>query len=262
MSSVHRAAKESEEVHTILRSKKLPINISSNTCKMIVWNVRSLLNEQKLANFLQTLEDNNIQIACLCETWFDQQSGTFTATIKTAGFEIKHATREDKRGGGAAILYKKTMDIKPGEASANKYTSFEFSYCIMRSSNNKIMLVCIYRLQEVSCKTFCEEFEKFMDSIFHKGDTIVVVGDFNVWAEIADDADNIKLATLMSAYGLTQLVKVPTHIGGHTLEHVYVNEFQIQLKCNMMERFEISSDHYPNMIDIFPLSRLYQPRIQ
>ena len=59
---------------------------------MIVWNVRSLLNVQKLANLLQTLEDNDIQVACLCETWFDQQIGTFTATINAAGFEIKHAT--------------------------------------------------------------------------------------------------------------------------------------------------------------------------
>ena len=72
---------------------------------MIVWNVRSLLNVQKLANLLQTLEDNDIQVACLCETWFDQQIGTFTPTIKAAGFEIKHATREGKKGGGAAILY-------------------------------------------------------------------------------------------------------------------------------------------------------------
>ena len=72
----------------------------------------------------------------------------------------------------------------------------------------------------------------------------MLVGDFNVWAEIADDADNVNLKTLISAYGLTQLVTEPTHEGGHTLEHVYVNEYQIQVNCKVVERFEISSDHF------------------
>ena len=108
---------------------------------MILWNLRSLLaDEKKLANLLQVFEDNDIQVACLCETWFDRQNGPFTATIKAAGFEIKHASREEKRGGRAAILYKNTMDIKPGEASASKYSSFEYSYCIMKS-NYKIIIL-------------------------------------------------------------------------------------------------------------------------
>ena len=78
----------------------------------------------------------------------------------------------------------------------------------------------------------------------------MLVGDFNVWAEIADDADNVLLRTLMNAYGLTQLVKVPTHIEGHTLEHLYVNENQMQVKHEVVERFDISTDHFPNIVDI------------
>ena len=217
---------------------------------MISWNLRSLLaDEKKLANLLQVFEDNDIQVACLCETWFDRQNGPFTATIKAAGFEIKHASREEKRGGGAAILYKNTMDIKPGEASASKYSSFEYSYCIMKS-NYKIIILCVYRLQEVPCKEFCDEFEKLLESIFHKGDTIIVVGDFNVWAEIEDNTDNVRLSTLMSAHGLTQLVNAPTHVGGHTLEHVYTNECQIQVECKVVDRMSISTDHYPTIIEI------------
>ena len=43
-------------------------------------------------------------IACVTETWFDSKEGKFTATIKKAGFEITHAYRENKRGGGVAIM--------------------------------------------------------------------------------------------------------------------------------------------------------------
>ena len=71
------------------------------------WNVWSILNDEKLSNYLQVLEDNNIMIACITETWFDSKEGKFTATIKNAGFEITHAHRENKRGGGVAIIYKK-----------------------------------------------------------------------------------------------------------------------------------------------------------
>ena len=196
------------------------------------------------------LEDNNIDVACLCETWFDDQNGTFTANIKAAGYEIVHATREDKGGGGAAILYKRTLNIKPGEAESNKYPSFEFAYCTMKLPRVKIVLVCIYRRQEVPCKTFCEEFEKFLDSVFHKAEIVVVVGDLNVWTEIHSNIDSVRLKTLMNAYGLTQQIKSPTHEGGHTLDQVYVNEQQIELKCNIVDRFGISSDHFPIIIDV------------
>ena len=40
-----------------------------------MWNVRSISKDLKLNNVLQVLEDNDIQAACLCETWFDSQNG-------------------------------------------------------------------------------------------------------------------------------------------------------------------------------------------
>ena len=71
---------------------------------MILWNLRSLLaDEKKLANLLQVFEDNDIQVACLCETWFDRQNGPFTATIKAAGFEIKHV--HEKKSGVVELQY-------------------------------------------------------------------------------------------------------------------------------------------------------------
>ena len=78
-------------------------------CKLLSWNVRSILNSERLANVLLFIEDNDIDIACLSETWFDAQKGRFTAQVKQAGYEICHANRDDKRGGGVAILYK---DVK------------------------------------------------------------------------------------------------------------------------------------------------------
>ena len=42
----------------------------------------SVLSETKLNNMLQILEDNNVSIACITETWFDTKTGTFSEAIK------------------------------------------------------------------------------------------------------------------------------------------------------------------------------------
>ena len=64
------------------------------------------MNEKKLMNFLQVIDDMDVEIACVNETWFDQKEGVFTKKIKDAGFEPHHAYRDGKRGRGVAIIYK------------------------------------------------------------------------------------------------------------------------------------------------------------
>ena len=113
---------------------------------------------------------------------------------------MTHANRDGKRGGGVAIIYKQQCKIKKGEGSTEKYSSFEYVYCILQTTVCKILLVCIYRLQEISCTTFCDEFEKFLEAIFHKGDQVIVTGDFNVWVE-EQNADSMKLLAMMNGFG-------------------------------------------------------------
>ena len=127
-----------------------------------------MLSEFKCNNVLQILEDNDIQIACICESWFDSKEGKFSQSIKEAGYELIHGFREDIRGGGTAILYKNTLNAKPGEASSSNYSSFEYSFITLSSSTSKVILGCIYRKQEISFKLFMEELEMFMERIFHK----------------------------------------------------------------------------------------------
>ena len=163
--------------------------MSDVSCNTVAWNVWSILNEQKLSNFLQVLEDQNFQIACITETWFDSQNGKFTAAIKNAGFKLIHSYREDKRGGGTAIMYRSQLKVKKGEESSSKYESFEFCYIIVSYDSANLILVCIYRKQEVQFKTFCKEFELFMDKLSERVEELLVVGDFNVWADAVDDPD-------------------------------------------------------------------------
>ena len=99
----------------------------SEKTTVLCWNVWSILNQTKLSNFLQIVEDLNVGIACICESWFDSKTGVFSKMIRDAGYELHHAHRESKRGGGVAILYKKQLVLKKGEGSCSQYTSFEYA---------------------------------------------------------------------------------------------------------------------------------------
>ena len=68
-------------------AKKQVKKPQSVECNMMVWNVWSIANEEKLINLLQIIEDRNISIACITETWFDRKNGKFSKTIKDAGYK-------------------------------------------------------------------------------------------------------------------------------------------------------------------------------
>ena len=60
----------------------------SVACKMLIWNLWYIANDEKLANLLQTMDNKHIGIACITETWFDRKTGPFIKTIKDSGFRI------------------------------------------------------------------------------------------------------------------------------------------------------------------------------
>ena len=220
---------------------------SSNACNVMIWNVWSILNENKLKNFLQILDDNDIKLACVTETWFDSEVGTFSKVIKDEGYILHHAYRNNRRGGGCAILCRKDIYMKKEEASTEEYNSFEYSSASFNlDSRHKLYMICVYRKQEVSYDMFLEELTVFMDKAILMSDYLLIVGDFNIWIDNEANSKTTQLIQLMNAYGLNQMVKDPTHRDGHTLDHIYVNEYQLELIPNVTEEnYGLTTDHYP-----------------
>ena len=212
----------------------------------------SIANAEKLSNFLQIIDDKQIGIACIAETWFDRKTGPFSKTIRDAGYEINHAYREGKRGGGSAIIYKKDLHIKKGEASSSDYLSFEYSWVTLSLNvGRKLIIVSLYRKQEVAFKIFHEELTSFMDKLMNIGRCLLIVGDFNVWADDQEDNDNVVLTDLMNSFGLIQKIGDPTQRSGHTLDHMYLNPYQLECPhCVTNENFGLTTDHYPIIVDI------------
>ena len=148
MPNIFRTTNQVEKLDSFLLIKKLTLDILSKTNRrLLCWNVGSVRNRLKLDKLIQVLDDLNIDISCICETWFDSPHGTFSATIKNAGYNLVHAYWDNKSGGGVAIMYKATLLAKKGDSSSSRFTSFEYcSLLLNRTVSSKVLIVCLYRL--------------------------------------------------------------------------------------------------------------------
>ena len=205
----------------------------------------SIAENLKLQNFLQIMK----ALACICETWFTNDKGKFSHTNKGRGFELYHNYRP-KRGGEVAIIFKNDLLITKGEASCSKYKSFGYVYVTCKTGVGTILVLNIYRNQEVPSTIFKEELVVPMDKVAAKRYSLLVVGDFNVWIEVEQNQDTKGLLEIMHWFGLAQHVSERTHKFVHTLEHIYFNEFESTKNDKVLDdTYGLSTYHYPIVVN-------------
>ena len=62
---------------------------------------------------------------------------------------------------------------------------------------------------------------------------------------------------MMEGFGLRQQVLEPTQRSGHTLDHVFVNEFQLAIKHEVIgEDMGLTTDHFPILLEL-PFSNIH-----
>ena len=115
----------------------------------MLWNVRSLSNNLKLNFVQQTLEDNDIDIACITETWLSPDYGqNYTVSeLQSFGFKISLTSRKNRTGGGVGILVKKSIKFSSLKYT-EQYSSFEWNGMVL------LLLIASYAFTE-SKKYLC-----------------------------------------------------------------------------------------------------------
>lgn len=214
------------------------------TIKCLVWNARSLNN--KVDECTQFLQDNQVDIAFITETWLSNESSVTTFAIKEAGYEIDHAYRS-KGGGGVGILWKSSLKVKCN-SKIKIYQSLMFRNIVI-IGNVKINCICIYRLQEVPESQFMEDLHDLLSCYCSLTEPLLLIGDFNFWYDNHDNKYVRELADLTSSYGLSQFVVGPSHQMGHTLDLVFANKQEFDLP--FLHPLDIGmSDHFPILFDL------------
>ena len=90
-----------------------------------------------------------------------------------------------------------------------------------------------------------------MDKLLESCNMLLMVGDFNVWVDVDGDNEVEILVDLLNSHGMTQTVHEPTHRGGHTLDHVYFNPYQMNIHHAVInENLDFTSDHFPIVLKI------------
>jgi endonuclease/exonuclease/phosphatase (EEP) superfamily protein YafD len=176
-----------------------------------------------------------------------------TSIIKSFGYSITHFYTENCRGTGVAILFKNTLKVKPFSKFSSVFDSFQYR-CVEISVKNQpsILLFVIYRCQEFTKDTFEQEFKHLLNFCDLTSYNILLVGDFNYHFEKTSDNTVIRLTNLISTYGLSPLIEVPTHRKGHTLDQIFVNTWELDVFIKEIVDINIS-DHFPIYFDV-PLS--------
>ena len=168
--------------------------------------------------------DRDTPLLFLSETWLTDDRNSTTAKIKSYGYNIVHETRncnktKKQRGGGVAIIHKKEFNFNKVFVG-DHLTTIEVVAAKIRLSSGEILLCCcVYRTDYIS-QSFFDEFDEFLSSMFMKFPNILMCGDINIHLDNPYCSNARKFEDLLSSYGMKQVVTMPTHKSGHTLDFV------------------------------------------
>ena len=202
----------------------------------VLWNAGSLNN--KLSDLLALLEDEDLDIAAVTETWMSSQQNNITAELRDIGYNIFHFNRDTRKGGGVALIFKKDFKFVSGKTF--KFETFE---CILVSiacrTSAQVNFIVVYRFCEITPSPFLTEFYDFIETIFIDLRQIIILGDFNLHVNDQFNQNILRFADILNSFSLIQEIDGPTHKLGNTLDLVihnisdtFINDVQIDFNNN------------------------------
>ena len=138
---------------------------------------------------------------------------------------MMHVPRPDGRsGGGVGLMYKNSIGLTVKDVSEKfQFKQFESSTLLISSRSSTICMSIVYRPQptrinKLKVKQFWKDWTKFLVAHTEQNYQFVITGDLNFHLDISDDNYTLKFNSILSEFGLKQLISEPTHEHGHTLD--------------------------------------------
>ena len=214
-----------------------PISLENALFGLI--NARSLRKNSGLLRYM--VQSTKCDILAITETWLSEHDPFTPADFCPDGYSLLRMDRKGQIGGGIALLCRK--EYKPKNLSTHKHESFESMIISVSSAPNSLRIAVIYRPPSSSCAKFIDEFTAFLENCAIGGDSILIVGDFNIHVDKPKDTYPRKLLELCDAFGLLQHVTFPTHIRGHTVDLVLSRQGD-KVQPSQTKGGDLISDHY------------------
>ena len=190
--------------------------------------------------------EKNADLMFISESWINKRKDAVKIKeMVPAGYKIKLEPRSSRSGGGVAIIHRISLKITP--APVPSFSTFELLSLIVKTPNASIYCSCIYRptpgkKNNSNFSQFLLDFNSFLETLTTY-DHIYIFGDFNIHFENQHNPSAQKFKKLLQEHSFNQLVKVPTHICGHTLDLIITRDSEVQL-YNPSVLDLCLSDHY------------------
>jgi len=218
----------------------------SNKTNFCILNARSICNKCLLLN--EFVVENEIEILCLTETWLKSNNSNDQLIINEltpTGFLFHHVPRNNGRGGGVGILYKKSLKLK--KISVKRFKSFEVMGMSIQSTPACISIFVIYKpppstRNKFSNKMFFDEFQVFLEQFLSGSNSFFLVGDFNFHVEDTTNAAALQFLNILDCFNLRQHVNEATYQGKHVLD-LLITRHDEHIIDNIVVRDPAISDH-------------------
>ena len=196
-------------------SLSLSLSLSLSVCH---WNLNSLCahNFSKLTQLKVYNSLYKHDFICLSETYLD--SSIPDNLVEIEGYKLVRADHPDNiKRGGVCIYYRESLPVRNINLSYLK----EALLLEMDYNNKKVIVSVIYRSPSQNCiefDLFSSKFEQLLCDINKRKPYLsIITGDFNArsstwWSKDINTAEGLKLFSLTSSNGYSQLIKEATQI--------------------------------------------------
>jgi endonuclease/exonuclease/phosphatase (EEP) superfamily protein YafD len=120
--------------------------------------------------------------------------------------------------GGICLFYKLTFSAHEVPFSASK-SGLKVLAVYLLAARDTALVVVVYRpgSQTVS-NSFFDDFDEVLERISTFACPVILMGDLNLYLDIATELNTIKFNSSIENHGLLQHVASPTHSAGHILD--------------------------------------------
>ena len=191
------------------------------------------------------ISENDADMMFISETWIKGEDCVKITEMVPNGYDILHIPRDNRSGGGVAIIYKLCLQITTLPSVSTQ--TFEICSLKVKTQSSSIHCSCVYRptpgkKNNTNFTQFLSDFNIFIETLT-SNDNIYIFGDFNIHCDNSDDPAAQKFKKLLDEHSLKQLVTAPTHIKGHILDLIITRDFQYDF-ANPCIHDLCLSDHY------------------
>ena len=133
---------------------------------LCIMNVRSIKN--KSAEFVDYVTSCKADLFALTETWLGKNDDAHRAEITPTGFKLIDLSRNDRHGGGTALLFREKLNVQ--KIAAKELRSFEYLELIVSSGTFKVRVAVLYRppyspAHPVTTSTFFTDLTDYLETL-------------------------------------------------------------------------------------------------